>query len=536
MRAALLLSVLLVAAAAGCVGTKPAPPREVAPADLGYDASALHVTGTELVNTTIASWDGGTDLATVIRVPVTNDTLADGSAARWPVVVFLHGWGEGKESYTGGRGGVPGSEAMGGTDRLLAYAQAGFIAVAYDARGFGQSTGYADVAGPASMADLDSVIDWVAAHYATNGKVGILGASYGGGEALQAWAKDPRVTTVVPMYGWTDLADALIPNNVPKLEWAQFLYGYGLVGAHGRYDAMITEWYTQLYTRTDLATVRAQMAERSVAGTMGSVQKPLFLCQGLQESLFPQADQAWSGAGGFTRAYVYTGGHGSSDDGCWSRAMDWFQFFLSGYDTRVDAWPALQTVDAGGQGGDSYTTFPNATWDTYHLRAPDLVQAASDATFTVRQSASATLDPSALPDLLGGPRPPLPDELRNDPSATLFTTPAFDAPRTLLGAPTLHLSLQSGTPPFQVAAELLVLRADGTSVALGHAAYAALNQTDLPFAPLPLRFEWTHAVIGSGDRLQLRVAANDPGWWVPLAADYSVVFGGESTLELPFQM
>lgn len=535
MRGHLLLALLLVAtAAAGCFGNAPQePPREVMPADVGYDPTQVDVTGTRLDNVTIPSFDGNTKLAALVRVPLANTSLPDGAEVRWPVVVFLHGWGGGKESFAGGRGGVPGSEAAGGADRLREYAEAGFIAVAYDARGFGQSTGFADVAGVGTRGDLGSVLDWVAANYPTSGRVGLLGTSYGAGQALLAF-DDPRVTTIVPLYGWVDLYGSLIPNNVPKLEWAQLLYSTGIVGAHGRYDATVHDWYRQLYLRDDLDRVRAQMDERS-AGSLAAVDKPLFLCQGLQETLFPQADIAAQSAAGFTRTYIYTGGHGSANDVCWSRAMDWFHFFLAGFDTRVDDWPVLETVDATSASGDATVPFdawPAPTPTTYHLRAPDLVTEVSDATFTIRQSLSGGLDPSALPDLLGGTRPPIPEPLRQDPSAVVFTTPPLEGGGTLSGAPVLTLNLRSGAPPFQVAAELLVVHPDGASGPLGHTAYAALD-TDDASTPLRLRFEWTHATLQPGDRIQLRVTPNDPGWWMPLLADYSVTFDGASTLELP---
>ncbi|MCA1818897.1 MAG: hypothetical protein LC620_02400, partial [Halobacteriales archaeon] len=395
------------------------------------------------------------------------------------------------------------------------------------------SGGYADVAGPASLADLDTVIDWVAAHYPT-GRVGVVGGSYGGGESYQAWAKDPRVTTAVPMYGWVDLADALIPNNVPKLEWAQFLYTYGLAGSHGRYDAMVQQWYPQIYTRADLATVRSEMSERSALPLMAGVAKPLFLCQGLQETLFPQADRAWGAAGGFTRAYIYTGGHGSGDAGCWDRTLAWMQFFLGGYDTRVDTWPALETVDAAGP-SVSYPTFPASITTALHLRSPDLTDAPSDATFTVRQSpGNPVAEPQGLSDLLGGAHQAIPDQLRTDPTATGFLSGPFAGGETILGEPVLTLHVQSGKAPFQATALLLRLQPEGSSQALGHAAFAALNDTDLVDGTATLRFEWTHAALQPGDRIELKVASNDPSWWMPLLSDYSVTFDGTSSLEIPF--
>jgi predicted acyl esterase len=533
MRGALAVALLVVPFLAGCTGDEgPAPAREAQPADVGYDPSTIHIQATRLDNVTIASFDGETQLSAAIRVPLSNDTLPDGSPPRWPVVILLHGWGGSKESYTGGRGGVPMLQLPTGTDRLQQFAEAGFLAVAYDARGFGQSTGHADVAGVGTMGDLSTVIDWVAATYPTSGRVGLLGQSYGAGQAYLAWARDARVTTAVAMYGWVDLGQALIPDDVPKLEWAQLLYASGLAGAHGRYHATIHDWYQQAYTRSDLDRVRAEMGERSAHAAMAGVDKPLLVCQGLQETLFPQVEAASLTGAGFTRTYVYTGGHGGGPDGCWDRALEWFHFFLAGFDTRVDSWPRLETVDALAAGTSSYAEWPASTPSALHLRAPDLAATPSAQTFTVRQSLSGGLNPSLVPDLVGGSRPPTP-ATPSDPATVTFTSAPFQAPRLVVGSPMLRLDVAAASPSFQVVAELVALRADGTVVSLGHAAAAALAPDPTPSA-VELEFEWTHASLAAGDRLQVRVAPNDTGWWMPLLADYSVTFAGTSSLEVPF--
>ncbi|MEA3202712.1 MAG: hypothetical protein QOI63_378 [Thermoplasmata archaeon] len=533
---ALALLTLLVA---GCLDGKAPVARAVVPADVGFDPSSLRVTGISIENVTLVSWDGATHLAAVAYVPQTLDRLADGAAPRWPLAIFVHGWGQEKESYTGQRAAAPGAPVADGSgvNRLRQFAQGGIVAVAYDARGFGKSEGVASVAGPAEMKDLDAVIDFATARYATNGRVGVIGLSYGGGHAYEAWAGNPKVTTAVAMYGWVDLYGALIPQNVPKLEWAQFLYAYGAVGARGQYDPMIHSWYQQLYTRSDLASVHRQMDERSVLPAMGQVRKPLLLCQGMQESLFPQADQAWSAAGGFTRAIVFTGGHGASDPTCWARALAWFQFFLGGYDTHVDAWPALQTVDASGRGAPvPYASFPAAPVRGYHPRLADLdAGAPTGATFTVEQrlAANPLQEPAALWDQAGMPNEVLPAELRKDPAASLFTSAPIEGDHVLVGAPRLRLHVREGAAPYQVAATLYLVHASGTSVLVSRGAAAALNQTDVAGGFLEVPMAWTRLATTPGDRLQLKVAGNDPSWWMPLLADYSVTFDGQSTLDVP---
>ncbi|HUR25965.1 MAG TPA: CocE/NonD family hydrolase [Candidatus Thermoplasmatota archaeon] len=535
-RALALLTVLL----AGCFGGPAPAPRAVVPADVGFDPATLRVTGFTAENVTLVSWDGATHLSAVAYVPQTQDRLPDGSAPRWPLAVFVHGWGQEKESYAGQTAAVPGFPVPSGqgVNRLRQFALGGIVAVAYDARGFGKSEGHATVAGPAEMLDLDAVIDFATARYATNGRVAVVGASYGGGHAYQAWANNPKVTTAVAMYGWVDLYNALIPHNVPKLEWAQFLYAYGAAGARGDYDPMVNAWYQQLYTRSDLGAVHRQMDARSVLPEMGAVRKPLLVCQGMQESLFPQADQAWGAAGGFTRAVVFTGGHGASDPTCWARALAWLQFFLGGYDTRVDAWPALETVDASGLGAPTaYATFPTATPRTYHPRLTDLVEgSASGATFTVQQrfAGSPVQEPAALWDQAGMPNQALPADLRKDPAAAFFTGQPMEDGRVIVGEPRLRLHVREGTAPYQVAATLYLLHANGNSLLLSRGAAAALGQADAPNATLDVPMTWTRVATTPGDRLQLKVASNDPSWWMPLLADYAVTFDGLSALDVPF--
>lgn len=539
-RAVAVLCLLAATFVSGCLWDTKETPRAATPADVGYDPTTVHVLGVTVQNLTVTSWDGTTKLAVRAYVPALSGD------ARPPLVVFLHGWGNNKESYESGES-YPVANPVGtglptGVNHLREFADAGFLAVAYDARGFGQSNGLATVAGPAEMADLHSILVWAQSTFPTNGRVGVIGASYGAGQAFNALADDPLVTTVVPMYGWVDLYQALVTGNVPKLEWAQFLYLYGQGGA-GHYDPIIHEWYSDLYLRgvpapagEDLSTLRSQMDARSSLARLPASHKPLLVCQGMEESLFPQVDQAWTNAGGFTRAVVFRGGHGSAAPGCWARALDWFAFFLQGYDTGVDAWPALETVDAASDAVTNYAAFPDPTPAVYHLRSGELYQGpASEAPFAIQQTVAANPleEPGALWDQVGMPTNALPDGLRQDPSALTFQSPLLTG-GTLVGAPELTLTLHGeSTTPYQVAGTLLVLHEDGTSQIVSRGAAAALRQDDVADGALHLRFHWTKMDLTPGDRIVLKVASNDPAWWMPLLNNYAVTFDGRSELSLP---
>lgn len=545
MRWSVAVVLLVVPLLAGCLGafekqdrTDPNPP-----ADVGYDPTSVQVTSVLKSTVTISSFDG-VNLAAIIYEPRSPDLASDGKPPRWPVAIFVHGWGQFKETFEGvaGTTGAPipaDSGAPQNVNHLQTFAEKGILAVAYDARGFGQSGGETSVAGPAEMADLDRVLAFVEARHkgATNGFVGVIGGSYGGGQAYLAWADNPRITTAAAMAGWVDLYEALLQGNVPKLEWANVLYASGAASSRARYSPMIHEWYENAATRTDMDTVRAQMDARSILTRMQQVEKPLFVCQGLQESLFPQADLAWDNAGGFTRAYISTGGHGHQSSECWSRALDWFLYFLAGFDTGVDKWPALITVDADGQKVVQFDDFPAATWHSLYLRHPALDSAGSNTSFVVQQRGATNpfQEPSVVWDQLGQSYQQVPVRLRQDPNAIMFEGPKTGASAVLLGAPELVLHTRGEpTTPFQVAAILYHVDAQDRSRILSRAAYAALDAGDVDNGTITLRFHWTKAEMAPGERLVLKLGANDSSWWSPLTGNYAVEFTGQSELRLPY--
>src|SRR5688572_6938506 len=233
MRGFALVLVLALPALSGCLtflddDKKDGP---VEPADVGYGPSTIRVTQVVKHEATVPSLDA--ELATIAYEPKSSSLAPDGTPPRWGTVIFVHGWGFFKETYegVGGATGTPApssEEAKYTVNRLQAFAEAGLVAVAYDARGFGRSTGTSTIAGAAEMSDLEAIRMWAEDHFPTNGRFGVVGGSYGGGHAYLAWADNPMVTTAVPMYGWVDLYQGLAPGNVPKAEWAAGLGGIGV--------------------------------------------------------------------------------------------------------------------------------------------------------------------------------------------------------------------------------------------------------------------------------------------------------------------
>jgi ABC-2 type transport system ATP-binding protein len=151
-------------------------------------------------------------------------------SGRVPAILLAHGFGETKDAVR------PEAERL---------ARAGFAVLTWSARGFGASTGRSALDSPDyEVKDVQQLVSWLARQPRVlldgpgNPRVGITGASYGGGIALLAAAYDHRIDAIVPQSTWYNLATALFPNAVGggpedgvfKREWAGLLFTQGSIG------------------------------------------------------------------------------------------------------------------------------------------------------------------------------------------------------------------------------------------------------------------------------------------------------------------
>jgi ABC-2 type transport system ATP-binding protein len=156
--------------------------------------------------------------------------LTPGGGGRVPAILLAHGFGETKDAV------FPEAEQL---------ARAGFAVLTWTARGFGGSTGQVALDSPDyEVKDVEQLVTWLARQPQVrldgpgDPRVGIAGASYGGGIALLAAAYDHRIDAAVPQSTWNNLATALFPNaagggaagGVFKKQWAGLLFTQGAVG------------------------------------------------------------------------------------------------------------------------------------------------------------------------------------------------------------------------------------------------------------------------------------------------------------------
>lgn len=144
--------------------------------------------------------------------------LALPASGPYPLIVVIHGWG-GSKGGGGPSASYPGDEFF--TDH-------GYAVMRYSARGFGKSWGQTHLASvDVEIRDLQALVSAIvddSRFTVLPTKVGVTGASYGGGHswliATRPRWRTPegtrvRVAAVAPVVPWTDLVSSLTPNGRP---------------------------------------------------------------------------------------------------------------------------------------------------------------------------------------------------------------------------------------------------------------------------------------------------------------------------------
>ncbi len=170
---------------------------------------------------------------------------AAGQPAGGPRRHLLHARGPGPRSRRSCSRPASGRPSTRSSRRPSTWRRAGFAVLAWSPRGTGASGGQIALNSPDyEIKDTEQLVSWLARQprvlldHPGDPRVGIAGASYGGGLALLAAAYDHRIDAVVAQSAWNNLATALFPNaagggpatGVFKKQWAGLLFTQGSVG------------------------------------------------------------------------------------------------------------------------------------------------------------------------------------------------------------------------------------------------------------------------------------------------------------------
>jgi predicted acyl esterase len=291
--------------------------------------------------------DDGVTLAATVYLPAGTPP-----AGGWPGVMLLHG--------------------LGGTRADMAPIATGFLVnqgyavLAYDARGHGESGGVVTLDGPRELQDVRTAFAWFTGRAdVSDTQIGAMGFSYGGGAVLRAAVDGVPFRAIVPVITWTNLYDALLPQDLAKS------------GAVVNFLQSVTRWDPSVYAlaqeaiqSTNLSALRTFAAGRSSLPGLVGLKTPTFFIQGRRDFAFDlrQARTGFKAVAGPERLYIGDLGHAPATNPAAERphylteAREWFDRWLKGVPNGIDTRPTVELAPDPWTGRTySYRGFPRTT-------------------------------------------------------------------------------------------------------------------------------------------------------------------------------
>ncbi|MFD4139904.1 alpha/beta fold hydrolase [Streptomyces sp. NPDC058572] len=294
--------------------------------------------------------DGGTVLKANVFTPAGYD-----GRQTYPVIVLPTSWA------------LPQVEYVAQAAKL---ADSGYVVVSYNTRGFWQSGGEIEVAGPPDTADASKVIDWTLANTPSDpDRVGMAGVSYGAGICLLAAGHDKRIKAVAALSGWGDLVDSIYSQRTQHKQATAFLVGAGYLT--GRPSAEFQQ-LTADYFSGDLSKEPGLIAwgkKRSPATYLDRINAngaAIMLGNAWGDTIFPpnQTAEFYERLTVPKRLEFRPGDHATAEGGgllglpndTWTSAHRWFDHHLRGADNGVDGEQPVR-IKSRSTGG--YETYPD---------------------------------------------------------------------------------------------------------------------------------------------------------------------------------
>ncbi len=442
------------------------------------------------------------------------------------------------------------------------FASSGYIVLAYDCRGWGSSRGRVQCADPDyEINDLQDAIDWLlegSGLPVKQGALGVTGISYGGGHSFLIALRDPRVRTVVPMAGWTDLAHSLAPNGSVKLFWGFFLVLTASWATRLDPSNVLYRWTAALlFGRGDRQSFREDMHKRSCLHQARECRKPMLIVGSWNDDLFEpnQMLRFFQELDAPKMIYFSNGIHGI-DAGVgprwigrdiWELTRRWFDYWLKGEDNGILEEPRIRLYRPWKK-----TVTAEASWPPADVRYHTIFLGREEGRLTLSSRPKGSREEIALrPRILtpanSGPsilRPPafgipVPGPRREAGEGFFsFTTSPAKKDFELLGVPRLELMVIPQDRRVQLNALLYDVPPDDRLPTLITYGTATLEDAE-PGVEIPLSVELVAAdhFLPRGHRFRLTLAGCNSPFVLPVTGKgLKVVFGdGLSHIELPLR-
>ncbi len=464
------------------------------------------------------------------------------------------------------------------------FAGHGYAAVRIDIRGSGDSEGL--LLGEYLKQDHDDALealDWIAAQPWCDGKIGMMGLSWGGFEALQVAARRPPALKAVISVGSVDdrYADdmhfkggCLLNDN---MYWHSLFFSLlsrppdPMIVGQQRWREMwfdrlenlinpIQEWLP--HQRRD-----AFWRHGSVREDYGAIQCPIYLVGGWADSYINSVPSLLSGLKVPRKGLIGPWGHQYPQDmappGPWfgflQEALRWWGHWLKGIDTGIMDEPMYRAWMAEAMPPDPGLPETRGRWiaepvwprsdghaRTWHLAPGGLAdRPEEDAALTLSSPLDIGTSSGCLcPYGLGSIGHELQTDQRVDDGNSLcFDTPPLRERVEFFGAPVVELELSVDRPVAQISVRLNDVAPDGTSTRV---TFGLLNLTHRdghtdpqPMEPgrrtrIRLALDNMAYAFLPGHRMRLAVATGYwPVAWPTPEKAMLTLHTGESTLEVP---
>ncbi|WP_328383133.1 alpha/beta fold hydrolase [Streptomyces sp. NBC_00400] len=464
-------------------------------------AATAAAPGTPSVRFVDIQGDGGTTLKANVFTPAG----ADG-ARRYPVIVLPTSWS------------MPQIEYMAQAKKL---AEAGYVVVGYNSRGFWQSGGEIDTAGPKDVADASKVIDWTLAHTpADPQKVGMGGVSYGAGISLLASAFDKRIKAVAALSGWGDLVGSIYSGRTEHRQAASFLGGTGeLTGRPSPEFRTIMKDFlaSNLDKEKDLIAWGRKRSPATYLDKINANGAAIMLGNAWGDSIFPpnQTADFYEKLTGPKRLEFRPGDHATAEglglfglpNDTWTDTQRWFDHYLKDADNGVDrespvllksrstgayegyrSWKDVPSAQRRIELGDSKQLHTN--WDSGANGGLVILSSMLDQFLRLPPMASIPLLPRSL--------------------AAVWQSERYDTGQRVRGTARLHTTLTSTAESGTAIAYLYDVGPLGIGKLVTHAPYTFHGKTpNQPFG-VDLDLFSTAYDVPAGHRLAVVVDTVDP--------------------------
>ncbi|MCX5424799.1 CocE/NonD family hydrolase [Streptomyces sp. NBC_00078] len=274
--------------------------------------------------------DGGITLKANVITP----EGADGTR-RYPLLVLPTSWG------------FPQVEYLAQAQKL---ANSGYIVVSYNVRGFWQSGGEIEVAGPPDTADASKVIDWALDHTPADARhIGMAGVSYGAGISLIAAAHDKRIKAVASLSGWADLIGSIYSGRTQHVQAAALLDGVSLVTGRQSPEArqVFNDFYaSNLAKEQDLINWGKKRSAATYVDQLNKNGAAVMMANAWGDTVFPPNQYAdfYEKLTGPKRLEFRPGDHATAEltglfglpNDVWTDTERWFDHYLKGEDNGID--------------------------------------------------------------------------------------------------------------------------------------------------------------------------------------------------------